>query len=75
LYGAACYRPSGCTDIIQAVAERIDARQFNPAFPQTFPGSFSTRSGSTAARVVSMSATATGLMMAVVARTKIAEFA
>jgi hypothetical protein len=30
LYGAACYRPSGCADIIQTVAERIDARQFNP---------------------------------------------
>jgi len=37
LYGAACYRPGGCADIIQAVAERIDARQFNPCFPQTFP--------------------------------------
>jgi hypothetical protein len=36
-YGAACYRPGGCADIIQAVAERIDARQFNPCFPQTFP--------------------------------------
>ncbi len=37
LYGAACYRPGGCAEIIQAVAERIDARQFNPTFPQTFP--------------------------------------
>jgi hypothetical protein len=37
LYGAACYRPGGCADIIQAVAERIDARQFNLCFPQTFP--------------------------------------
>jgi hypothetical protein len=37
LYGAACYRPGGCADIIAAVAEHIDARQFNPAFPQTFP--------------------------------------
>jgi hypothetical protein len=36
-YGAACYRPGGCADIIAAVAERIDARQFNPAFPQPFP--------------------------------------
>jgi hypothetical protein len=36
-YGAACYRPGGCADIIQAVADRIDARQFNPCFPQTFP--------------------------------------
>ena len=37
LYGAACYRPGGCADIIQTVAERIDARHFNPSFPQTFP--------------------------------------
>jgi hypothetical protein len=36
-YGAACYRPGGCADIIAAVAQRIDARQFNPAFPATFP--------------------------------------
>src|ERR1700730_10554695 len=37
LYGLACYRPGGCADIIQTVAERIDARQFNPSFPNTFP--------------------------------------
>ena len=37
LYGPACYRPGGCADIVAAVAERIDARQFNPCFPQTFP--------------------------------------
>jgi hypothetical protein len=37
LYGTACYRPGGCADIIAAVAKAIDARQFNPAFPQTFP--------------------------------------
>jgi hypothetical protein len=37
LYGAACYRPGGCADIIAAVAQAIDARQFNPAFPRTFP--------------------------------------
>ena len=36
-YGGACYRPGGCADIIAAVAQRIDARQFNPAFPATFP--------------------------------------
>jgi hypothetical protein len=36
-YGAACYRPGGCAEIIAAVAEAIDARQFNPAFPRTFP--------------------------------------
>ena len=36
-YGLACYRLGGCSDIIQIVAEHIDARQFNPTFPQTFP--------------------------------------
>jgi hypothetical protein len=36
-YGAACYRADGCADIIAAVAARIDARQFNPGFPQPFP--------------------------------------
>jgi hypothetical protein len=36
-YGAGCYRPGGCADIIALVAERIDARVFNPAFPAVFP--------------------------------------
>jgi hypothetical protein len=36
-YGPACYRPGGCADIIEAVAGRIDAKQFNRRFPQTFP--------------------------------------
>jgi hypothetical protein len=36
-YGLACYRAGGCADIIQAVAEQIDARQFNPRFPKVFP--------------------------------------
>ena len=36
-YGAACYQAGGCADIIAAVADRIDARQFNPGFPQPFP--------------------------------------
>jgi hypothetical protein len=36
-YGAACYRPGGCAEIIQVVAEHIDARQFNPSYPKTFP--------------------------------------
>jgi hypothetical protein len=36
-YGLACYRPGGCADIIQVVAEQIDARQFNASFPKTFP--------------------------------------
>jgi hypothetical protein len=37
LYGLACYRSGGCADIIQVVAEQIDARQFNASFPKTFP--------------------------------------
>jgi hypothetical protein len=36
-YGAACYRPGGCAEIIQTVAARIDARAFNRAFPAVFP--------------------------------------
>ena len=36
-YGAACYQSGGCADIVEAVAQRIDARQFNPTFPQPFP--------------------------------------
>jgi hypothetical protein len=36
-YGLACYRPGGCADIIQTVAEQIDTRQFNPSFPKVFP--------------------------------------
>jgi hypothetical protein len=36
-YGPGCYRPGGCADIIRLVAQRIDARQFNRAFPQVFP--------------------------------------
>ena len=75
LYGAACYRPGGCADIIQAVAERIDARQFNPSFPASFPGSSSTRSGSTAARAALMSATAIASMMPNAATTWIVECA
>jgi hypothetical protein len=36
-YGLACYRPNGCADIIETVADQIDARQFNRRFPRTFP--------------------------------------
>jgi hypothetical protein len=36
-YGPACYRPAGCADVIEAIAHEIDARQFNPEFPRTFP--------------------------------------
>jgi hypothetical protein len=37
LYGPGCYRPGGCADIITLVAEQIDARGFNRAFPALFP--------------------------------------
>ena len=36
-YGVACYRPGGCADIIETVAQQIDAKQFNRRFPATFP--------------------------------------
>ena len=36
-YGVRCYRAGGCADILGWLAASIDARQFNPAFPQTFP--------------------------------------
>jgi hypothetical protein len=36
-YGPACYRPGGCAEIIEAVAQRIDARELNPRYPRTFP--------------------------------------
>ena len=36
-YGDRCYRPGGCTEILHLVATHIDARQFNPTFPPTFP--------------------------------------
>lgn len=36
-YGPACYAPGGCAAIIRAVADRIDARSFNPRFPRVFP--------------------------------------
>jgi hypothetical protein len=36
-YGDRCYRPGGCAGILHLLAAHIDARQFNPAFPATFP--------------------------------------
>jgi hypothetical protein len=36
-YGDRCYRPGGCAGILHLVATNIDARQFNPTFPKTFP--------------------------------------
>jgi hypothetical protein len=37
VYGAACYQPGKCADIISRVAQQIGARAFNPAFPAVFP--------------------------------------
>jgi hypothetical protein len=36
-YGPSCYRPGGCETIVRAISRRIDAREFNPAFPSEFP--------------------------------------
>ena len=36
-YGPRCYAPGGCSTIIRGLADRIDARAFNPAFPACFP--------------------------------------
>ncbi|MGE0752385.1 MAG: hypothetical protein AB7K64_17565 [Variibacter sp.] len=37
LYGAGCYAASGCADVVQWLAERIDAREFGAANPAVFP--------------------------------------
>jgi hypothetical protein len=36
-YGPACYRPSGCAEIIEIISDEIDASQFDRRFPKTFP--------------------------------------
>lgn len=36
-YGARRYAEGGCADLIRGLAERIDARAFNPTFPACFP--------------------------------------
>jgi hypothetical protein len=36
-YGPACYRPGGCADVLIGIATGIDARRFNPGFPNVFP--------------------------------------
>ncbi len=36
-YGSACHARSGCVDVIAGLADRIEAREFNPSFPATFP--------------------------------------
>lgn len=36
-YGARCYSPGGCADLVRGLAQRIDTRQFNHDFPACFP--------------------------------------
>jgi hypothetical protein len=36
-YGPGCYRPGGCSDVLRDIATTIDAREFNPSFPNIFP--------------------------------------
>lgn len=36
-YGPSCYDKNGCSDIIEKVARRIDAKHFNKNFPSYFP--------------------------------------
>ncbi|MBM6596503.1 hypothetical protein [Microvirga pudoricolor] len=36
-FGPDCYGPRGCAGLIKQLAERIDARAFNPSFPKVFP--------------------------------------
>ncbi len=36
-YGSACYGPGGCAELIRELASTIDASQFNPTFPRSFP--------------------------------------
>jgi hypothetical protein len=36
-YGPSCYAPGNCADIIRSIAAKIDARAFNPSYPQNFP--------------------------------------
>lgn len=36
-YGESCYRPGGCAEVIENLAEQMNAREFNSTFPATFP--------------------------------------
>jgi hypothetical protein len=36
-YGGRCYRPRGCAEIIDQLAHRLDAREFDSRFPEAFP--------------------------------------
>jgi hypothetical protein len=36
-YGEGCYASGGCADIVEIIAQHLDASEFNPAFPSYFP--------------------------------------
>ena len=36
-FGAGCYQPGGCADIIRRAADHIDARPYGCGFPRSFP--------------------------------------
>ena len=36
-YGMGCYRPGGCADILQVIAQEIDVSVLNPKYPRVFP--------------------------------------
>jgi hypothetical protein len=36
-YGAGCYQTGGCAELVEGLADRIDARRFNGDFPARFP--------------------------------------
>ncbi|MCC0056774.1 MAG: hypothetical protein H6883_11620 [Rhodobiaceae bacterium] len=36
-YGTACYGDNGCALAVEKLAKHIDARDFNPTFPEVFP--------------------------------------
>jgi hypothetical protein len=36
-YGAGCYRPGGCADVLYVIADNIDVSVLNPTYPRLFP--------------------------------------
>jgi hypothetical protein len=74
-YGAACYQPGRCADIIALAAEQIDAAGFNPAFPAVFPRFVQHAICGIAPSLGSTCATATGSMTGSLATIAIAQSA
>jgi hypothetical protein len=37
LYGPQCYASGGCSDLLRAIVENIDSKQFSSEFPKNFP--------------------------------------